>query len=716
MRRLIIFISVLFTVITGKAQAISEAFYIYRNDGQFNAFLRDEVDSIAYSYYDVDSLCYDEIVTQIVYTADSSYWIPLACIDSVSFVVPETKYTPQVVKMDSLMPYIVSVDGMKLTFSSETPTNLIPRTDDILVLENIDHEQFPTGFAGRISKRDGLQVICDSVSIDDIYEQIVSFGYYTAVNDSNSTEKSRMHLVAKRKVGGTIARSVLINGTLGSKETGIYAFVEGSLGLDLRFTFKYKKGTPPYFDISLTPELTFNIEAGAKGTISKFIESEVPLLLIPIPDTPFYFKLMGGPVLDASLKASVVAKTDAKLGYKFGVKYVNEELKWNGRNTSKWISKPDVIGNITGQFFIGLKLEPGIYSYGNIVSTTIEKTAGVELDASISENISNQDFYNYDNLRDDYLDVNVKASAAFKASAKLLKWFKLSFKHELLSGKINIFKFRLVPTFTKPNVSVERSSAIVSSIPDDKLLFPVQLGMGLWGAEDALFYAQFIEGTYSDKKSWPLNEYRTVFSDLTPNMDYTVRPLVKLFGGTIVVPQEETFKIPVSPVTLGVYDIQESSAIAFGKIDNYEALGEKFTCGIGYTTKDEVGRTLFPVTDFTGGGEFYTKLMALKPNTTYKYFAYLIIDGETYYGEEKEFTTDTEPKPVTLHVDNVTETTAEIWGKIENHELVDKTMRFGLGYKDPEKTNNVLYDVTSINSLLNSKISNPILHICILHT
>ena len=31
------------------AQGVGDAFYIYRNDGQFNAFFRDEVDSIAYS-------------------------------------------------------------------------------------------------------------------------------------------------------------------------------------------------------------------------------------------------------------------------------------------------------------------------------------------------------------------------------------------------------------------------------------------------------------------------------------------------------------------------------------------------------------------------------------------------------------------------------------------------------------------------------------------
>ena len=84
----------LFAAVTlsGMAQSIGEAFYIYRNDGQFNAFFRDEVLSIEYSNYDVDSVYYDEVVTQVVNTADSVYKIPLAAIDSVGFVQPETKY------------------------------------------------------------------------------------------------------------------------------------------------------------------------------------------------------------------------------------------------------------------------------------------------------------------------------------------------------------------------------------------------------------------------------------------------------------------------------------------------------------------------------------------------------------------------------------------------------------------------------------------------
>ena len=108
-KRLSLILLLAAVTLSGMAQTIGEAFYIYRNDGQFNAFFRDEVLSIEYSNYDVDGVFYDEVVTQIVNTADSVYKIPLAVIDSVGFVTPETKYKPGVIQLEGdILNYIIS--------------------------------------------------------------------------------------------------------------------------------------------------------------------------------------------------------------------------------------------------------------------------------------------------------------------------------------------------------------------------------------------------------------------------------------------------------------------------------------------------------------------------------------------------------------------------------------------------------------------------------
>lgn len=84
MKRLILTLSLLVTAIAG-ALAQNDAMYIYRNDGTFNAFLKNDVDSVAYSHYDADGVYCNDWMTQIVYTPDSVYRIPLAAIDSVVF-------------------------------------------------------------------------------------------------------------------------------------------------------------------------------------------------------------------------------------------------------------------------------------------------------------------------------------------------------------------------------------------------------------------------------------------------------------------------------------------------------------------------------------------------------------------------------------------------------------------------------------------------------
>ena len=87
----------------GSSQGIGDAFYVCRNNGEFNAFFREDVDSIAYSHYDADSVYYDVNVTQLVYTPDSLYRIPLTAVVDVDFCVNDITVS------DDYLP--VSEDG-----------------------------------------------------------------------------------------------------------------------------------------------------------------------------------------------------------------------------------------------------------------------------------------------------------------------------------------------------------------------------------------------------------------------------------------------------------------------------------------------------------------------------------------------------------------------------------------------------------------------------
>ena len=110
MKKLYLIVLTVLTAITATAQTIGDAFYIYRNDGQFNAFFCEDIVNIEYSYEDEEGIRYDEIVTQIVNTADSVYKIPLAAIDSVAFRVNDIRVSPDYLPVADGGYTIVSAD------------------------------------------------------------------------------------------------------------------------------------------------------------------------------------------------------------------------------------------------------------------------------------------------------------------------------------------------------------------------------------------------------------------------------------------------------------------------------------------------------------------------------------------------------------------------------------------------------------------------------
>ena len=174
MKKLPLTIYFLISALAGMSQTIGDAFYIYRNDGMINTFFRSEVDSIAYSYYDADSLRYEEIVTQIVYTPDSIYSIPLAVVDSVSFVTPKTEYKPGTIVLEGdIRSYIIGTDSLTVLFRSDTPANILPKIGDKLVTTELS-EVFPFGFIGEVEqieqRGDTIAVVCYATDLDDVFE------------------------------------------------------------------------------------------------------------------------------------------------------------------------------------------------------------------------------------------------------------------------------------------------------------------------------------------------------------------------------------------------------------------------------------------------------------------------------------------------------------------------------------------------------------------
>ena len=119
-----------------------EAFYIYRNDGDFNGFFYDEVQEMRYSKLALDSTEHEQYVTYEVVLADTIYRIPLATIDSIGFQQPEIKFNPKVkfIEKDGYSPYIY-LSGFVFGWGVEKqtycfrnlPDNMVPQAGDVLI-------------------------------------------------------------------------------------------------------------------------------------------------------------------------------------------------------------------------------------------------------------------------------------------------------------------------------------------------------------------------------------------------------------------------------------------------------------------------------------------------------------------------------------------------------------------------------------------------------
>ena len=159
------------------AQQRQDALYIYRNDGQFNAFFYGDIQRICYSKIDTLGIEHDDFVVQEVWALDTVFRIPVDAIDSVSFVTPETKIKADVFCPDkSIADYIIDGDSVNwIRLAANTPTALVPKNGQKLLIEE-GSKYIPDGFGGKVilSELDpeGWLIVTEGVPLTDIYERL----------------------------------------------------------------------------------------------------------------------------------------------------------------------------------------------------------------------------------------------------------------------------------------------------------------------------------------------------------------------------------------------------------------------------------------------------------------------------------------------------------------------------------------------------------------
>lgn len=704
-RRLYLIILLAAVTLSGMAQNVGDVFYIYRNDGHHDGFHRDEVLSIDYSYEDADGNLYDEVVTQVITTPDSVYKIPLAVIDSISFVQPKTIYHDDVTVLEGeLYQYIIGAEGQLLKFKTNTPSSLLPKVGDKIALMEMT-DVLPSGFIGVVSsisnQSDAIVLDCATLDILEAVKQ-----YYTVnfVNITTEDNQSPQLLKAPRK--SNIGKYHYLPTLSASLEFGSGEFFKHD-------DFIMKAGAST--SVSLTPVLQ------TKGVV--MIDNEVGgyVNVVSIADYDYSWscKYSGGFTLEKKLSFTG-GGVDVPLcpGINFYVDLgvysgLEGEICWEAGGQDKYRLVMQAIGDLTtpehntiNHRLTKLSSDPqtsilagrvtakvGIFSElgisiisSKLFKLGIEGDMGLKAEVSISANIndwidagSSTAFYD----RMAAMEEGTVSIGCFGAVKLIADWGS-----GIIHGDVGVefdlgpklFTGGFVPVFD--DVSAEwvnpTKKAISQASIERSIFIPVQLGFAAFDKDNNKIETIYDEGTYISNLTKPL--YGGTFENLDVAKDYTVYPVIRLFDKEILASPSAELTMDQSVTTFEATDVSEYSATLNGRLDQFspELPGNVFfRYGTNSNPETTGSRVNAGEPSNLGSGNFSVSLSRLNPNTTY-YFVAGYYDGEeTFYGEVKSFKTLAANRALTKNATNITSTGATLSG---HYDSTDSNPEYGIIY------------------------------------
>ena len=635
------------------AQTVGEAFYIYQNNGNFNAFMKSEVDSITYSNIGVDRVECSDIVTQLVYTKDSVYKISLSNIDSVAFVTPQTIVNKDVFPLTSAHdPYIIKGDTISFSMLLTAPDNMRPQKGNIVVSE-YDCTSFANGIIARVTSVNktgsAYEYNCEKATLDDVYDQIVTYndGTVEQEQDTPSAAKGMKRVqgsLTKILWDKTFDKSIEYSGTTTKLKVNDKAYI--------KVTMRKTLTTPLYACFEVQNALSSNIGFNAKTEMGCYQRAEiVPTLTLGrifVPDFPLiwiqpqlgmsgYFQEEGSVELNY---AGHFNRTDkAVLTYNGG--------NWNFNYSPSTNADTDV-SNISMKGYAEVGLTPDLFfslcgtgtGFGMRASAGLKESVDFLFDAT-----KLKDGGMYEANKTSYCRTTIPYSVEVYANAHLLN------NHSEVAANASITYSKepqwgtdkyILPLFSTPvyERGVSSDKGDISTIVSRDLIVPAKVGMRLYDSNGSLLDDQSVSSTSNSYKN---EKYTTQFTGLQENKEYTAHPTVTIFGYTMEATPTLKFKVKesVSATTGAAGNITMTGATIAGSATGASTAKNTVSIGIVYNTSGSpsVNNGIKVASGNTANGDFSVTLSGLTENTTYYYCSYIAIDGTYYYGSVLSFTT-----------------------------------------------------------------------------
>ena len=569
-----------------------DAFYIYRNDGDFDGFFYDQVIRMGYSKFDLDSVEHDVYVVQEIETADSLYRIPLAAIDSIGFQQPEIIFSQNMRNMDEdgLTDYVDDVDDHTLFLRQDTPDDLLPKVGEVLVsFEKIKNHYFEDvsdygedhefgGFGGKVVSVKRIQygfyrVDTEKLSdISDVFQQFITVEQVGVDEQGHARRRiagfryddnSRRWMPKKANGEGSIflvdfsgsLHSDLDIGSSGSASIELGVKMKVGLNVAYNITWRrifFKIGSS--FGFGLTPGATLKTSASFDGEVvglPRFIESIKFPAVAPLFQTrplPKIFVRGGGdlalkltlPQVACNINTAIIYDSDKSFPFDFSKSITGPSESGVADNVP--FNTGDLELSLSGFLQIGMKFPANIETndwISDIIQTNVSLDffVGPKIEGSValSASVLSNPNAAYNTLKNCQFTLH-PLSLDLAATGYYKMFWSNPNKVTFFEGSQSFFpqQWNAVCAFDSLNASFNQKSQIVEAVayPSGKTFLMNYVGLGLYDYQNQRIREYTHTSPYFIGQLF--KEVNTKFDTAKlPCGTYWVRPFIKLFGYNI---------------------------------------------------------------------------------------------------------------------------------------------------------------------------------------
>ena len=547
------------------------ALYNYRNDGDFNAWLNIDIDSITYSCIDTLGVEHDDVVVQEVWTPDSLYRIPLEAIDSIGFRTPEPVYKDNIFHIRKYhMPFILEAEGLSLTISRTIDKDSIPVVGQIII-SDVFEEPLPRGFSGRVlsveSTSGAYKFTCEAIALTDIFERLVMVGRSESFTPEeiqqarkrSSLDETDWDGIIPFEVGKFSVNIPSIEGLVSNSKSDMTL---ATLSLTPKFCVSFVADIRPFvhsyvkvlFENKSVVSVETHLKVSSESSLTETKKTRIYITKVPIP---LITGVLYGEVAisgDLALKGNI----DLKASFSKNL-YNGDEYEWStsdfwnikhkrydkdpkkskkgddNNDDNQWQS--DVTLSMNGSFGFGASLELVLFAISeNTLEISNSTTVGPEISGSLQ--------FSRDGLKDGTLYSTLKKTNVSFTPLKLSDEVKFNicmreFSLGSFSKDFGKKSFKLFPDFTQftfPSFDEYMYGdynpfGLYTKVTNDVIpIIPLKLGIGRYDRDNNLIDEYFAPDFYQYEEEWDNRKLYYDMSSFAPDETYIFHPLIRIWG------------------------------------------------------------------------------------------------------------------------------------------------------------------------------------------